>query len=762
MSMIDIKQQIESSVKNLPNQNYMLGRTLMQPCRPANSGSRALMTSVHLEHLLVPNEADVAYVNTGYENEFGHNSTSYIEAKSDYLVLYKINKYSFYNGHYYLIVLDKNTNVYDVIERVEYNNNTERYGYLWNNRYLDSYVPGTTINRRSIIKMSNGYDAIGNKMNGVNLKTLYLSSDQNMEDSIIMSESAAEKLKSNLINSTSISINDNDILLDIYGNDSIYKSFPDIGEDIVDGLFCSIRRYESSNILFTNSLKNLRSPMISDRNITMSGKVVDIDVYCNNPSLLLDSSVSHNSQLAKYYKEKLNFSKQIVDIVSQLSINGTLSYELEKLYSISSDIVNGVQYYKEKLFSNIVMDVVVIEPLPMCNGDKMADRYGGKGVVSKIRPDSEMPFIINSDGSRTIIDVVKNQSTCINRENLGQLHEQSLTFIGMRFVEHLKEDTTLSYCGKMQLLYKYLKMVDDSYADYLTSIIDIYTDEYECMLYLEGLYEDGNIVVAMEPFTTKINVDQLCKIYAEFPWLKQYEVYMPMYDSNNNIRFVKARRNMVIGDIYHFRLKQYAEEKFSVVSLAPTNTKGLNTRSKNNKIYESKYKKTPIMFGGMETANMLHMGSRAVSLAVNLYSAIPQSRYMFESLLIGDPYSINIKLPIMGKNRQAEIIISLLKAMGLDLVFSKNKKIKKIIVQDIITQDIPLKNFKYATNIRDIIGYDDVFEQQVDIAYNTKGKRLCQSIITQDIPKDQPAVTNIIEIFKKYGEENDIKNKELP
>ena len=56
-----------------------------------------------------------------------------------------------------------------------------------------------------------------------------------------------------------------------------------------------------------------------------------------------------------------------------------------------------------------------------------------------------------------------------------------------------------------------------------------------------------------------------------------------MIDSNGNYRFVKARRNIVVGKEYMFRLKQFAEEKFSATSLSATNIRGENTKSKANK-----------------------------------------------------------------------------------------------------------------------------------------------------------------------------------
>ena len=60
----NLEKQIEDNVKNLPDYNYMLGRTLMQPFKPANSGSRALMSSIHVEHLMVPSKPEVPLVQT--------------------------------------------------------------------------------------------------------------------------------------------------------------------------------------------------------------------------------------------------------------------------------------------------------------------------------------------------------------------------------------------------------------------------------------------------------------------------------------------------------------------------------------------------------------------------------------------------------------------------------------------------------------------------------------------------------------------------
>ena len=547
------------------------------------------MSAIHNEHHLNLAYGEPAIIQTGYENEFGRTSSSFIEAESDYDVIYKINKFSFNNNHYYLIVQDKNTGIYDVIERVLYKHNTESYGYLYNNNYLDSLKPGSIIHKGDIIKKSNGFDDYNNKINGVNLTTLYLSCAQNMEDSVIISESAADKLATNLIKSTDITINDNDILLNLYGDENRYKTFPDIGEEIKNGIFCGIRRLENDNMLYTLSQSRLRDIMMSDKCILLDGIVADIDVYCNNPEAIGDSY--YNQQLYFYYTERINFCKTVNELVGPLYMNGKLSYNLQKLYAICRDTVAGKQFYKEKQFNNVIMQITVIEKLPMNPGDKLSDRYGGKGVVSEVRPDALMPRLSNGK----VVEIIKNQSTCINRENIGQLHEQSLTFIGSRIIDYFKTGV-LTYSEMANMWYDFVVEVDPQQANYMRDSFNL-DDEYEAKMFIESIIEDDAIVLSLQPFTTNVDIDKIAVIYKKFPWIKPYNVSVPMEDSNGNIRYVETRRPLVVGKIYNYRLKQYAEEKFSVTSLCATNLKNLNTRSKANKIYESKYKKPPIMFG---------------------------------------------------------------------------------------------------------------------------------------------------------------------
>src|SRR3989338_5701481 len=61
-------------------------------------------------------------------------------------------------------------------------------------------------------------------------------------------------------------------------------------------------------------------------------------------------------------------------------------------------------------------------------GDKLAGLHGNKGVISKIVPSEDMPYL--SDG--TPVDIILEPHSVINRMNLGQLLESHLGWAGVK------------------------------------------------------------------------------------------------------------------------------------------------------------------------------------------------------------------------------------------------------------------------------------------------------------------------------------------
>ena len=80
---------------------------------------------------------------------------------------------------------------------------------------------------------------------------------------------------------------------------------------------------------------------------------------------------------------------------------------------------------------NEVVKVYVAQLRKITVGDKMAGRHGNKGVVSRILPEEDMPYL--PDG--TPVDVVLNPLGVPSRMNLGQVLETVMGFVGYCGIE---------------------------------------------------------------------------------------------------------------------------------------------------------------------------------------------------------------------------------------------------------------------------------------------------------------------------------------
>lgn len=663
-------EKIAAVEKDLPSMEHLLGKGLLQPYNNTNSGPRKIMHSVHRDHVLPLFEGEKAIIETGYEIRFGDLSSSVTSTDADYRVVKKISKYSFSpNHHYFLIVADERNKKLDILERVSYHHITEAYGYLYNNQYLDSLMEHDIIPKDTIVQKSLAFDEYNNRKDGVNFNVVYMSLDKNLEDSIVMSESAARRLKAPLLKTTSVMINENNVPINLYGNDKVYKCHPDIGEEIKDGILIELRKEKKEEMPFTESVDNLRRKFMSDEKKRLKGRVIDINIYCNNPDRL---NTYHNAQFKMYYDELQRFSKDVVATVTRYLADGyQLSYDLSKLYARSKQVLNKYQYLGKNPFSNIMIDFVIMEESYMAEGDKGSNRFGGKGVVSYILPDSEMPeFGPNHEK----VDIIFNLFTMNNRKNPGQVFEHHTNHISHEICNHIRNGD-YSVDEAFSMISTFLKVVSPQQYTVMQNTLQNMTMD-EKAFFLESIVKSGNIAISTRPISDSLTIDQLLEMYQLFPFVDQYDLYVVMKDSNGKPRRIPARRKAIVAKEYFFRLKQIAEEKFSATSLSATNLRGENTKSKANKNRLIMYPNTPIRFGNMEINSMAHLGIEPIVETLMIHSVSPEARKLVAKMYTENPYHVDIRLDKGSKNVVAEVVMTYLKAIGKRLRFVKVPKLR--------------------------------------------------------------------------------------
>lgn len=666
---VDIDKHImAASEKYNDDMEKMLGIGLNMPFECTNSASRKNMFSSQYQQRVCLEDPEIPYISTGYENLFGQRSSAYVQTDRKWRVIGKIEKFSNAPGHhYYLFVIDEHNNM-DVVERVSYCHNTESYGFLYNNEYLDKLQVGSEIPSNQTVKKSKSFDTADNYMTGKNLRVAYIADASTTEDAIEISESASMALARPEIKKVTILINDNDIPLNLYGDDNVYKIMPDIGEDIKNGIICGTRTERNDEIFFTQSGERLKVPMINDTTFKTKGRVIDINVYCNRDIATSNNGI-YEGQLSYYDRDYKRFCGEVVELLRNYIDNSMYkkTHELSKLYTTCEDVISGKQYFKDNVFSNIVVELTVYRKAPLEVGDKVTSRYGGKGVISKIISDNEMPRVSGTD---EIIDLIWNQATCVNRLNPGQLFELSLNFIASNITKYL-----LTFAKDIDIcidtLKRFFDIVSDDYSRYLISNIDscINDDEAAFTVY-DCLAENGDgLYIPLEPITECITLDTLMDLYKEFPWITPVFMDVPIRGSRGRIRFVQSKKPSIVAKQYIYRMKQNAEEKHSSTSMSATNVRCLNSKSKAAKMFIRTHSNTPIRFGEMENSIFMLMGAEIQVQNLMIYSTSPQGRRDAKQML--ESYEFNVTLGEDGKSRSAEILNAIIKAMGLKFEFKK-------------------------------------------------------------------------------------------
>ena len=671
--------------------DYVLGKGLIEPYNNHNAASRKKMFNVHLDHKTPVLNAEIAFCDTGYANEYGRYSSSVIVSDMDYEIIAKISKFSHLPDHDYILVL-KNpiSKSYTIHHKVNYNYLTETNGYLYNNDYVNSKQVGDIIKQGDIIRTSDSFDEFGNKMDGVNIRGAFLNIAETCEDGILLSESVRYKFDSPVFKPKRMNINTNNIPLNLYGEPGNYKVCPFIGERVKNGILMGTRLRKNDEQFYSESQDKLRKLMTSDKQITIGdGILIDYDIYCNDPEKLFTDQ--KYAQFAMMYMNQRRFSEEIVSVLEPIvkDPQNNRSYELEELYIYHKRITNGELFLNEKdtAFSFLVIDFMVYDVSRIQIGDKITNRYGGKGVVAGFLPEERMPLLDN--GKR--LEAIWNSAGIVGRLNAGQEIEQETNMISSRIIERIRSGLfSMDECFEMYL--DFLSFVSPKQCKEVQRMINNMTND-DKRIFLDSIKSYDCIHFTIEPITESYGIDLLSKMYDHFDWIEPYTVMVAQRTSNGGYRQVKTRRTLVAGHIYMYRLKQHAEEKFSVTSLSATNIRGLNTRSRSGKLYESPFSRTPVQLGNMENYDLIHTDAELVLMNLLLNSASVHGRRLAKALLTDNPYDVDIKPDSETDNINARIMHVYLKASGLRMIFEK-QLIQKIIPAMIV----PAINTRHKVN----------------------------------------------------------------
>ena len=346
-----------------------LAEGLLVPQVNRTDSNRLQMFTSHITQCIQVVEAEPPLVFSNFENMIGENCLGYLKLKERKEVVKKIVK----NDLNYLLLTKNDNNHIELIERKDSNHLTEHYGYRNKNEIIDNYKEKDIIEKDEILFKNYNYDDEMNFTYGKNLNAVFLAyRGKTNEDGLILSESAAKDLSTYFIHKYSININDNDFLLNLYGDRENYKCFPSVGEEIENNKLLARRRIDLKEII--NTLRDVDQVSLKDDIFYGRGVVADVDVYFNGNINDLEKQY-YNTQVYNLIQDQNRYYEEYVNTIQELMSNPKYTFSNDVIYTYNrfKTFLNPKVKYKSKGndFSNYMIEFIVYHETPITMGSKI-------------------------------------------------------------------------------------------------------------------------------------------------------------------------------------------------------------------------------------------------------------------------------------------------------------------------------------------------------------------------------------------------------
>ena len=674
--------------------------------------SRQLMFNSHIKQLLTLVNPDVPRIQTGFENSIGAYSKAYKKMEGTWEVKDIIQKFpEIPNSHIYTVVFyNKKEDLYEMIEAPIAESLTEKFGYAYNISRMDNLKVGDKI-KDEIIYKSTSFDDQMNYRLGKNATVFYSTSTDTLEDALVVRKGWADSIRSVEIDSVQVSINTNEVLVNLYGDSKNYRTFPNIGEEVNNALLCAVRVINNDHLLYDFQKNMMMTTMDTDAEYYVSkhAEVYDIDVYYNGDKEFPDNLFYQ--QIKYYYEAGNEYARKLYRWADDIKKSG--SKYTDNITHIRSRYMhwNDKEYKwknKDRAFANMIIQFKVRALVPLEYGSKITGRFGNKGVVSGIvdtdridlertlgemlasntdlSPDEIAKYTSNIqvvDDERMPyaddrpIDLLLNSSGAIRRLNPGQLCEVETNFIGEELRKKICQTEGIE--AKAELAFKFLDIISSKEATFFRNMYEGYEKnvlvnrhnfkfmaEESKKAFIEDIEKNGFYIV--RPPHKPILYKDVMNLYEAFPFIKPIPLYIDLF----GIKHRKIIKNGICGTQYVIILKQNSNKNFSARSTFRVNRSNLPAKDVTKKTNRSSYARTPVRLS--EIYNLFSSISGRTLAEYNIFMrSSPIGSKSLDRILSADGNPLKIKkLKVRDNytNSNADILNARLKAIGLAIEFS--------------------------------------------------------------------------------------------
>jgi DNA-directed RNA polymerase subunit beta len=304
-------------------------------------------------------------------------------------------------------------------------------------------------------------------------------------------------------------------------------------------------------ILTDERLKRLES--------ILGGKEVQADLHDErtNKRLLTKGAIldretierisTRNLKRIKYADKDPRVNEQIDEIEEMTS------RQIDVLRKITNEKIGKLQKGDELPPGVIkLVKVYIAMKRKLSVGDKMAGRHGNKGVIARILPEEDMPYL--TDG--TPVEIVLNPLGVPSRMNVGQILETHLGWAGYQLGQRISE--FLKQNSREEVIRRELKAIfkDTPFSDKISDL-----DDAELVAVAETL---GNGVYFSSPVfdgSREVEIKSMLR-EAGLPESGKTELFDGMTGE-------KFEQPVTVGYIYMLKLSHLVDDKIHARSIGP-------------------------------------------------------------------------------------------------------------------------------------------------------------------------------------------------
>ena len=445
------------------------------------------------------------------------------------------------------------------------------FGFRYKHREEIRMVqPDACIPKDTIIATSPSITEHGDYKYGLGAQVAMMSVPPVIEDGIIVSKSFAKRCTTKGYGIRTVSWGRNAMPLNLYGNDDIYKIFPEIGEHVApSGLLFASRGFEEHLAVPLLSKKALQTLDFFDKPVyaTPGAKIVDIIVLKGNkeksylPSGMDEQCRSYHRRARAYYGHILGEYFRLKKNAERMGKAFAISPEFHRLVVEAMAIQqqgDGRNYvvptYGRQPLDEWMVQIIFEYDIVPTIGFKLTGMHGDKGVICDVWEDEDMP--LDASGNRAEI-IMDSQST-IKRMNPSRLYEQYINASGRATAMQLKAMAAVS---SIQQMWEYLLGFYSIVSPRMYNAVKKYVvTEREIRHHIETVVKDGHYL-HMPTDNPVCMVDVVRALEQHYP-----AVNGPVSYRGRSGRMVTTKKNIIIGEMYMLVLEKIGNTWNSVSS----------------------------------------------------------------------------------------------------------------------------------------------------------------------------------------------------